>query len=494
MNKIAKNLLDKINSILVNKPLIYISKDIERSIGLENYLENYHQICAERSYIYTILKEKKYNVYLIENLKDMNTLSIVNSEEFNSILKTITRDGSFYAMLFQFNEPAKLNLEKNSGIVLNNSAVLNRKFENKINISAILQQHQIQEPTNFVGNVGELSYEDIRKKLSLKDNQAFVIQTPFSHTGTGTYFIYSQEEWEEVKQKLFGNKVKFSTKITGETYTLNGCIYKNQVFFDSIQYQITGEKDLTINSGTTVGNDWQYSKKLNINVQKKIIEILRKIANILISNGYKGLFGIDLIVTDNDDIYVLEINARQTANVSMETKLQLENEDTIPLLLLHIAEFLKIDIDIDEKTFNKNFFNFYNASQVFLRAKKNNTIICNDIKSGIYRIVGDASAYMSLIKRNFTNTYTLVIDEDKDKILVWEENEYTLDYSKSKDRDTFENKHKDKILILNATKGNVKNLHEEVARVQLRRTAIVNSKVAEWIIKTLKAIEDTITI
>lgn len=474
MHKTTKILLDRINQITSKSPLVYISRDIERSLGLEKYLENFHQLCIEESYIFQQLRERKFNVYSLEKYLDAprSTLSIVNNIEFTKILENIVENSKFYAQFFQFNEPAKIKIEQKGGDVLNNSALLNRFFESKVNQFKNFFKNKIPQPYGFLENISKLSYSDVTKKIS----DRFLVQLDIAHTGKGTFFVNSEDEYVEIQTKYFGNVMKFSKFIDGESYTINGCIYKSQVYTQALQYQITGITQLTSSLGATVGNDWLYAKNLTPNTQKEILDIVRKVGEMLIGFNYRGIFGIDLILDKNKNkIYVLEINARQTANIPMETKLELGG-DSIPLLLLHIAEFMNIDIDVPVP----DSLTFWEGSQIFLRSKKEKLEIVNHFKSGIYQKKA-MNNYFDYQTRNLENT-----------IMPDDQSEFYLEYNR--DGISIDDTKKEEILLLASRSGEIKNINEEVARMQFKQGIVSKNGVENWIINTLQTIEETITL
>ena len=92
----------------------------------------------------------------------------------------------------------------------------------------------------------------------------------------------------------------------------------------NISYQITGLKPFTDLPFSTIGNDWALPHKY---LSKKQISQYKKIATDvglkLQKAGWKGLFGIDVVVDDKTNkLYLLEINCRQPASTTYESQLQ----------------------------------------------------------------------------------------------------------------------------------------------------------------------------
>jgi hypothetical protein len=149
----------------------------------------------------------------------------------------------------------------------------------------------------------------------------------------------------------------------------------------NISYQITGLKPFTDNKFATIGNDWAVTNKiLNTKQIKQYQTIATAVGKRLAQAGWKGLFGIDVIVDGaTGRLYLLEINARQPASATFESELQQkekgiknkeQNDDKILLtpysLLLttfeaHLGALLGLDVNSYEP------INIVDGAQVILR-------------------------------------------------------------------------------------------------------------------------------
>jgi len=67
----------------------------------------------------------------------------------------------------------------------------------------------------------------------------------------------------------------------------------------------------------------------------------------LASHGYKGIFGIDIIVTPENEVYAIEINARHTGYSHLISNMQLL-EGKIPFLLLHVLELGNFEYEVED--------------------------------------------------------------------------------------------------------------------------------------------------
>ena len=112
--------------------------------------------------------------------------------------------------------------------------------------------------------------------------------------------------------------------IDGPLFTNNNVVAKDTVLLGNINYQITGLLPFTENPFSTIGNDWELPRKI---LTKKQLARYNKIAtdvgNRLRDSGWKGLFGIDVVLEQSTGkLYLLEINCRQPASTTYESQLQ----------------------------------------------------------------------------------------------------------------------------------------------------------------------------
>lgn len=468
-------LVKKVNAQLT-KPLIFFCREAERAIGLEKLLSNYHIACVENSPLVDELIRQNLSVFCLEKeisnrnlspLKSNSTLELINHELTLKWIKSLT-ESSFYALVFKPVKAIEFKINQIGGTLLQSTLNQSTQFENKLFQVELFNKLKIPIPLTKLHELGTDSYQNLAKTFS----PDFIVQLEKGHTGSGTFFIHSAEEFESIKAKYRGNTVRIAEFVNGYPITINACI-GHQTYIGSPQYQITGIKALNGNEGTTMGNDFAFgSSLLTVDLQHQLETTLNKIGNAMMSKGYRGLFGIDAIINGNA-LYVIEINARQTANIPFETKLTItEQQDAIPLQLLHIAYFLNV-LPADYQ--HKNFLQLQGA-QIFLRSPKDDTKIIDECKNGIYRLQSDNAAHD--FEKEEAKDDVIFIDEDKDQPLIFQKNGYAID---DIDQGGF--------VLTTARKGSQKNQSEEIARMQFKNKIVDNQKVSPWIIEAMKSIE-----
>jgi len=478
MNPQTEKLIQQVNDKLKDTPLFFFSRDSERSLGLESVLENYFIAAVESNYIsHSLAKVKQDGIKVTQEdgdvLRTDSTLELVKNQKVQEWIRQ-KAPNKFYAQFFHFNQPAVAVLENLGGTVLNVSADLNRKFEGKLSQYKVFEENSIPTPKAIITSVSEVTWDSLKTGLG---TDKFVIQEDRAHTGTGTHFIDSESGLLYIQKQLDGNTVKVSQMIEGHSYTINGCVTKKGVFVAGLQYQITGIKDLTPGKGSTIGNDWTHGyRSVTPEMRTHIFEVTKKIGEVMQKDGFRGLYGIDLVVKDNE-YFVIEINARQTANIPMQTKLELK-QNLVPLALINLAEWLDIDFEMNANTE----LSLIEGSQIFLRSKSDGFTVKEQLKSGIYRLQSDNAANKRIEEQGeWKMDQVIYIDEEQDKPLIWQKDGYCIDFIEGGG-----------FVLLLQKKGQIRNKFDEIARMQFTNQIVYIEGIAPWIIEAMKAIEDRV--
>ncbi|MEO8637651.1 MAG: ATP-grasp domain-containing protein [Candidatus Taylorbacteria bacterium] len=204
--------------------------------------------------------------------------------------------------------------KKNKWKLLNPEAALAERVENKITQGEWLQDLARLLPP----------FEIAPAKDILWKKKPVIVQWAHGHTGEGTFLIENKAQLEALKEKFPLRDARISDYILGPVFTSNIVVAKNNILFGNISYQITGIPPFTENPLSTIGNDWNLPRSL---LSPEKMEEIKKIGNLiglkLQSDGWKGLFGIDVICDEKSKkLYLLEVNARQAAGVTYESELQ----------------------------------------------------------------------------------------------------------------------------------------------------------------------------
>jgi predicted ATP-grasp superfamily ATP-dependent carboligase len=183
------------------------------------------------------------------------------------------------------------------------------------------------------------SYRDLRERFE----GPFVLQDEESSGSKGTYVIYNEDDYVDAVKSLKrfsqGRRIVVSQFVKGETASIQVCITKYGIFSGGIQRQLLSNKFLcnTKMAGAAKWCGGEVGATYPDIVQHQAQEIATIVGSELASHGYKGIFGIDIIITPENEVYAIEINARLTGYSHIISDMQLM-AGKIPFMLLHALE------------------------------------------------------------------------------------------------------------------------------------------------------------
>ncbi len=138
-------------------------------------------------------------------------------------------------------------------------------------------------------------------------------------------------------------------------------------------------------------------------------EIATVIGSELAAHGYKGIFGVDLIVTPENEVYAIEINARHTGYSALISDIQL-NSGKIPFMLLHLLELANENYQITDIDTLPSYTPLVSQSYSYLmmiNPHDGDLTLNNEIIPGVYEVLDDGLKFVkpgysveSLKKRN----------------------------------------------------------------------------------------------
>ncbi len=329
--------MSKINleSIINQSPYIFFFLVVDKFLDIEiPQLKNFEKIYLSD---YPSIKEKNSGKLL------------ANKKVIDYILKKSQKTNLIPAII-PFKPSAKIDFicKKYNWINISNPGPINRFLEDKIKFAKLCQKYKLPTIPFSIDSFSQKNFLKYQKIYS----QKLVIQTHFGWAGNSTF---SAESWDEIKNKISPDIiVKYSPFIQSSYSLLNNCCFTK---FGLIQsppaLQYTGITPYTKNLFTTVGRQWPSM------ASQKIINRIKKITNnfgkILKNVNYKGFFGLDFLITNNE-IFLLECNPRLTASFSFYTKIE-QNQNITPLFYFHLAEFLKLNYQINLKKEQSRFDN-----------------------------------------------------------------------------------------------------------------------------------------
>ncbi|MBU6427138.1 ATP-grasp domain-containing protein [Patescibacteria group bacterium] len=281
------------------KKIVYVTRDAERAQGVPES-DDYKIISNDSS------------------RRDSRPLSTAELLQLDSTRKIIGNSGAA-VLVFKNNSQIEDICNKNGWELLNPSAALAEKIENKITQVEWLGDLALKYlPAHKIAPTKDLHMSDMCKSSKM------VVQWAHGHTGDGTVSIGSAEELRAVQEKFTERPARAMTFVAGPSFTANVVAAKNKIMVGNVSYQITGMAPFTDNPFSTVGNDWGAAHTILADNEIAQIEtIAREIGERMRADGWRGLFGVDAIKDEQSGrIFLIEINARQPASATFESQLQ----------------------------------------------------------------------------------------------------------------------------------------------------------------------------
>lgn len=312
--------------------LCYVSPDIERIIGIPT-----HPLFS------CFTKDTARNRKLAKGRNDISFLSEIYCASTEDMLVEIDKQKYIpkktSVVVFKNTTRIESICKKAGWRLLNPSARLAKTVEEKISQVKWLEEDAGMLPPHHITTPKEMTMASL----------PCIIQFNHGHTGTGTQLVKTKEELENIQNSFPNRPVRISNFLSGTMYTGNCAVSNHAIYAENISCQITGIAPYAAHQFQTIGNDWGYAINTLSDAQKKSYkDIALRVGTRLQKQGWRGLFGIDILCEkDTGKMYLIEINARQPASSTYESLLQnlqhpnkKQNEYTT--MELHIAALQNI--------------------------------------------------------------------------------------------------------------------------------------------------------
>lgn len=257
----------------------------------------------------------------------------------------------------------------------------------------------IRMPEYEIKYVNELdraaAYRDLKEEYG-----QFVMQDEESSGSKGTFIVKNEDDYVDavkaLKKLSYSRSIIVSKYIKGQAASIQVCITKYGIFSGGVQKQLLDSQylcDPKIEGGTKWCGGELGVEYPDI-VQHQASEMATIVGSELASHGYKGIFGIDLIITPENEVYAIEINARHTGYSFLISDMQLL-QGKIPFMLLHILELGNFEYEVTDLDALPSITRY--KRPVSYMIVNNSTdqpfVIKKHIKPGLYKIQGDKLIY-----------------------------------------------------------------------------------------------------
>jgi biotin carboxylase len=247
--------------------------------------------------------------------------------------------------------------------VMHPSAALRHHLDSKIVMTRLAEEVGVPSVPNAIGRAG--SYDEVlalARSAGLGDD--LVVEAPYGDSGSETFFLRGQRDWDHCAGDLAGQELKVMKRIRNVEVCLEGTLTRHGTVVGPAMTSLVGYPELTPNKGGWCGNDiWR--GVLPPGQTHAAREMVRKLGEGLRREGYRGYFEVDLLHDlDSGELYLGELNPR-VSGVSPMTNLTTEAYADMPLFLFHLLEYMDMEYELDVEEINSRWERGYGEDEVW---------------------------------------------------------------------------------------------------------------------------------
>lgn len=258
-------------------------------------------------------------------------------------------------------------------------------YDDKILLHHWLKRNNFDTlPTDTI-RLGDLQYDVCAQQLGPE----LVVKLPVGSAGGYTFYVETESDLRRIQNRFPSATALIQTYRPGVPINIQGVI-DTSITIAPPSVQLIGPKGFSVGRFDYCGNDFHINAYVPENLLNAALSITNRVALMMQSKGYRGIFGVDVLVDlSNDKVYMLEINPRFQSSTSLLTQLELMNNADSFLLEWHMASF-GVNITPPRLPLPANEPLYRGATQIILHNLENRALrVDQSISAGIYRLDGD---------------------------------------------------------------------------------------------------------
>ena len=291
---------------------------------------------------------------------------------------------------------------------------LRRMVDDKVQATRIGDRAGVPSVPNVLGRAG--TWDELGA-LSEGLGPDLVVQTPFGDSGSTTFFVSSEADFERHRREIAAEpEVKVMKRILPMQAAIEGCVTREGTIVGPLMTEIIGFDELTPFRGGWAGNE--VTPQAFTDAQRQAAsQGTARFGNALRELGYRGYFEIDwLIDQDSGELYLGEVNPRLSGASPMTNLAAFAHADA-PLFLFHLLEYSGIDFALDVDRLNRRWAdpeNMDDWSQLIIKHCDEEPIRLTDApKSGVYTLEKDGCATF-----RFAQMHRRTVEEDDEAFFL----------------------------------------------------------------------------
>ena len=390
----VRNLFDSVAGTITGVGITAYSRIIP------TYFHQPYNIIALRKTLDLPLLRNRVEIFCLEEeighsveAKGFNSESLLSHPSVRAFLKKMT--GPRCLLLYQSYPDLEELAARQGWVLLANPSSLRMRVADRAFFQRMANQLELNQVPGHVYPLKDFFAFDYAY-WTQKIGSELVVQFPEIRQGggRGTFFVKSDLDYQRVLRILKkgtwrGIEIQ-STAIhkfmDGIPASLALCLTRHGILFSGLQRQLIDLpycEDMSEN-GIFCGHSWGETA-WSSHVQAEAIRQARLIGEYLAAIGYKGILGIDFLISrDKKQVYPLECNPRFTGAFPMLSQLQLRH-NIIPMDVFHMLEFLDLPYEMDPASLNARYAEAIRGSHIILFRGSNALLTGEGLrKAGLY--------------------------------------------------------------------------------------------------------------
>lgn len=346
-------------------PVVFAGVDAYYALGPENWLPSYAVACLHDSGVLPLLEARGVTVFCLErHLRSLeagresgagqasppntvpqaagtsqpgeevgrDTHALLAHPATQSWLEEHIRpQGTPELLLFKPSAQIENLAARHDWRILGAPARLARPLENKVRFYELLDELNLPHPPWKEVDLSTVT----RSELVAELGESLIIQGAHGFSGKSSHRIDNDDDFALAARELGGRSARAAGVIPGYPATLNACVMSDGVVrIGRLFHQVTGAPECTTFPLGACGNDWS-TQPIPEAAQWLAATITRTLGRHLYAQGYRGVLGLDFIVTPINSVLTIEINPRLVSSIQLITRLE-EACSRVPLLVYHL--------------------------------------------------------------------------------------------------------------------------------------------------------------
>jgi hypothetical protein len=172
------------------------------------------------------------------------------------------------------------------------------------------------------------------EKGALALGMPLVFQLAHGFSGAQTYPVATVDELAELVERFKGHACRVAEMVEGTPVTVTGIAFPELVVTGPACLQLTGIPELTPHPMGSCGNDFSSP----VPHQRAVDGTAAQVGEWLRQEGHRGIFGVDLVVSEDGRCWCIEVNPRLVASVPLWT-LSARDQGRSSMLGQHLSCF-----------------------------------------------------------------------------------------------------------------------------------------------------------